>query len=356
MIILIFSFLFLIFVNLISLSKPNSIINNKYTKTFFIMLMLIFSSIWIGYKDVNMFPDSLGYSTYFLLLKNISLMEALDIINYENAFIILQWVVNLLDMPIEFNFLIIYLVFIIIFIVAIYILFNHYSIYFVFLYIYFPFFITLGGNILRQGLSISFLLLSISILIRYKKKTIYFFISALFASFFHYTALPLILILVVVNIFKIKMNHLIYIWIFLSFSFFMKLPNILTNLLIPISYINSYISESSLNNYGNQTYRMDFYLFGAFFLLFGLITNKYVFNYKDRIYTSILKIYIIFNCYFLILGFISYSDRVAIFSWILIPMIMIYPLLILNKKIPLVYPAFATLIFILFLFLNGRYY
>jgi hypothetical protein len=75
-----------------------------------------------------------------------------------------------------------------------------------------------------------------------------------------------------------------------------------------------------VNRSGN---RMDFFIFTVFGIFAGLFLYKYLF--RDSKYEKLIKIYILFSSVFFLLGFIAYSDRIAAYSWFLLPIILWIP-------------------------------
>lgn len=177
-------------------------------------------------------------------------------------------------------------------------------------------FTSIETNIVRNGLSISFILLGLySILQKENKK---FIIYVIIAYLFHRTAIiPIVLILVVTYFDKIKIQYylIFYILVILlalvGFGFHA----------IPFLAELGVDDLKTLSFDGETTYRIgfryDFVLYNTFFLiLFLKFTN---WNVKDSI---LIRYYILSSTVFFLNFYIPFSDRFGIYSWIIIPLLL----------------------------------
>lgn len=189
------------------------------------------------------------------------------------------------------------------------------------------FFLSMSINIIRQGISLSLLLFSYTLWVERKSK-LFIFIFIFLALAFHLTSVVPILIFII-SIFFSKYKFLN----FLVFIYF---------LMILISYLNyGFLNISPLfldflgedkragyfadNNSGYQVgFKPQFVIFNTFFLIFSLyIKNRLKNNFLEKEYTQ-LVIYYIFSSIMLFMAFqLPFSDRWGLFSWIIIPFLII---------------------------------
>lgn len=198
---------------------------------------------------------------------------------------------------------------------------------FIFISMFFNY--SLSMNVLRQGLAVGFLLVIIGILhnlsnnINYKVKSL-ILILILLALFSHHSSLVFIAVVFVVALFKkVKMRY--YYALFIS-AILISYVN--RNDIFGLSYILSGLGDSSnYSKYGQN--QLDYEIgFKIKFILFNLsILILSVRLYKSKLqenlkYLMILKSFIVLSSIFFILSSIPFSDRIGLYSWILIPYLM----------------------------------
>lgn len=192
-------------------------------------------------------------------------------------------------------------------------------------------FLSIETNVLRNGLSLCFVLLGLySILEKDTKKFIIYFAVA---YLFHRTAIiPMILILVINYFYKIKIQY------YIAFYALAILASLAGFGFHSIPFLSEFGGEdfARLSYSGDTTYnigfRYDFVLYNTFFLiLFLKFTN---WNYRDLF---LIKYYILASTVFFFNFYIPFSDRFGIYSWIIIP-------LLLFNTINEVFPARKILI------------
>lgn len=104
---------------------------------------------------------------------------------------------------------------------------------------------------------------------------------------------------------------------------------------------DAYLTGALQELASEQRFRLDFVLYSAAPILLG---RWFLFkrNYSNDLYSLLLNTYLIANGIWIMLIYIPYTNRVAYLSWFLMPILLIYPFLImtsvdkLNKKITLV--------------------
>lgn len=201
-------------------------------------------------------------------------------------------------------------------------------------------------NVLRAGLSISFVLIAIS---KDQKKSITIIFSLLALSF-HISSLLMIVGYIVTK--YIRNTKLLYgLWIVMLsallagfFDSFQQYIELFAN--VEDDRLDVYLSG---NDYGYKVgLRLDFIAYSLFPILIGAY-YIYKCKYKDLYYTHIYNLYILTNACWLIFSKMHHNDRMAYLSWCLIPFILLYPIFnsttntIKHKKVCL---CFLTLIIV----------
>ncbi|MGG0249773.1 EpsG family protein [Peribacillus frigoritolerans] len=334
-----------------SIARYNTVLFNRYYNIFIGMILFILSCIWIGLRDYDVFPDTIVYYNVYEQVSQLNLSDSLEVIRYENSFVFLQWFSAYIGIPSRVFMLLIYILFLGTIVIGLRKIFKQYLIFILFIYINFPFFIALGGNIIRHGISLAFLLLAIATLMEKNKKTKGYYLYLIISGLFHYSALPIVVIMFLFNFIKTKVTTILVFWLICLTLFLFKISDVILKIFPHVIQLDTYSSESTLAMYGSN-YRIDFLIFSSTFLIFGLFINYFVYKNENSSYSLILNMYMIFNSYFLIMGFIAFSDRVAIFSWMLIPMLVFFPVFTLNKRYPFVIALLITISFFGLCYLN----
>jgi hypothetical protein len=304
-----------------SLFGLKSIINNRLQTRF--LTVIIFSvCLWrITFREV--FGDTLRYVLRFKDMWNVDLKTALELYNGDRLFLIFTWIIAKISHSQEVFLMLVGVLFLLYFYKFLSNIFTSTQLLFVMTsYSLYPFFVNYSTNTIRQGIAISLLLYAMTFYLNDKKewrKTI----IVLAASFlFHWSALPFGIILIVMKMFELSLKTSLFIC---SITVFLYLLSMQTRILAPI--INRIPKMDfygtigdGVNRSGN---RMDFFIFTVFGIFAGLFLYKYLF--RDSKYEKLIKIYILFSSVFFLLGFIAYSDRIAAYSWFLLPIILWIP-------------------------------
>lgn len=317
--ILIYITLFIIIV-FVAAFKQNTIINNKYNNNALLVFLFLLFSISIYNVEIQATPDLSNYFNRFSRLDGLKLTDLNFNLGEEPLFDLLQWLI--VNTTGSFNFFLV-TAWLIIFLnitfsvkrmfPANYILFVLFS--FSCYFIFFSYIL----NTMRQGLAISFIILAISLLITNRDKML-FYLSIVAAPLFHISALPISVVLLITRFFDVKLKYILTAWVGAIFLFVTNLNSLLFSR-FNHTLMDSYTSEGVLSSY-SSTNRLDFLLFSVFFGVLFLLASKFFFNHQNKEYSELIKYYLILNTYFLCLGFIGFSDRVASFSWMLIPILI----------------------------------
>lgn len=308
-----------VFVIIISAAKKNSILNNRYTNNAIVFLLFITITISIYNIDIHSVPDLKNYLRRFenLSYMNFDMLTSSLSIKNEPLFDIFQWLVAKTFGSFKLFVALVWIIIFINFYKTLKNIFDSSMLLFVFVsYLSFFIFFNYVVNVMRQGLAISFILLAISILVINKNKFT-FYISILIAPLLHITALPLSIILITLRLFNIK--FVIITWA-LSILVFVTGINARIFSGLEFELMDIYTSSSLYARYSSIN-RIDFLAFSVFFAILFIFFSR---RLKSDAYNILLKIYLIFNIYFLLLGFIAFNDRLAAYSWMLIPILLWY--------------------------------
>lgn len=310
-----------------SLFKPGTILNNNlYAKalTFFTLAIVLYR---ITFREI--IGDTLYYVYLFQGMFDISLSRALEFYKDDRLFLIFTWLFSQVTHSTEVFLCLMGSLFLLFFYKFLAKAFEPWQVLFVTVsYALYPFFYNYATNTIRQGLAISLILVALAYYLNDEKKWLKTIALMVFACLFHWSAVPFAVILLVLKIFNIGIKKSIFFWLIMSFLYLFDLQlKIMASLTEFIPHFTVYGDTNmvGVNLTGN---RLDFYLFSLFFLLVGLYL--YYFVHKEERYLKVIKTYILFNTVFLLIGFISYSDRLAAYSWFLIPVMIWIP--ILSKK------------------------
>lgn len=216
------------------------------------------------------------------------------------------------------------------------------------------FFQSLGINIIRQGIGLSFLLLGISYFFKNNKVNKYVIISFLMGVGFHFTTIiPVSLFLIIAYLKNIKLKFY-YILYFLCLGLSALNVSIL-NFKVYLSFLmvderrNSYLSGKT-DELFKIGFKPQFVVFNTFFLLFFIFLLK---KYKmNATYELLLKYYILMSAIFFMMFQIPYSDRWGVMSWVLIPFLFA-PAFRINNSFKIAVGTCFILIAI-FIFFNNQ--
>lgn len=192
-----------------------------------------------------------------------------------------------------------------------------------------------GTNVMRTGLSMGLIFIALS---RYNK-IIWLAVFSFLAASIHASALLIIAGLLLGKIYpRLKLYFILWcVCLLLSNTDFAG--NFLQSL-IDVSGDNGerlahYYSQAQAEShdlYANMGWRLDFIIYSAVPLVFvWLYKTKYLF--KDRFYDIIVSTYLICNSFWLLVIKMPFTDRVALLSWVFIPLLCTYPLF-KSQQIP----------------------
>lgn len=358
-----YCFLILCFVFMIvSLSKDDVLSRNIIFFSFLIYCLGIF-----GFRDESIGSDTRAYLSYYSDISPLSFIEALFYNRFELGFSLLSTLISRLDS------ISLYLPLIAVIQAGLMCFFlnkNHAlksQILVLITYLSFFLYVNLSTNILRQGLAFPLCIGALLYLAdNNKTKSL---ICIIVAALFHQTSLLLILPLAA-RIIKISPSKIFYAWLcVLLLSPLLASVN-LVELILSILRIDKVfahlINDTAHENY-NVGFKLTFFLFSALPGCLYLLSKYKIrrVSFIENIYTS----YFSLNIIFLVSFSIPYSDRLAVYSWGLIPLLIIYTLpfkylkvksrtyvhLQSNQKAKINYYLYLAIVFLLGGFLNQYY-
>lgn len=232
---------------------------------------------------------------------------------------------------------------------------KKYNVYFLLFSFYSLFFFqTLGINIIRQGIGLSFFLLGVSFYLRHGSFTRKMLISFLIAVGFHFTTIiPVILFVLIVYFRKINISFyygLYFIALILSF-FKVSILNFASyfGFLLIDERRGGYLRDINSDIY-DVGFKPQFVIFNTFFLLISRWIYKN--NKVEENYTIQLKYYLIMSSLFFLTFQIAYSDRWGVMSWMMIPL-LILPLFD-GKKTSLKFATVCSIgLILIFIYFNS---
>lgn len=179
--------------------------------------------------------------------------------------------------------------------------------------------ISIQINIIRSGLSIVIFLIALYFfLIKQNRRSILFF---LISFFFHSTILipifSIIFILLIDKILSIKYYYYLFaIAILLSF---LEIQFSSLDFLQQSNFENMQkLTTKAEHEYYITGFRLDFVLYNSFFLFLFYKFSKM----SNPVNIFLIKIYIINSIFFFLSFNVPHSDRIGIFSWIIIPLLL----------------------------------
>ena len=307
------AFYFFLVVLMLKDKEINSL--DKWIYCFPIFFFIFFVS---AFREFSQGTDTHAYLSYFNRIVNLSILDGLFVNRFEIGF---AFIVNLFsifnDDPRSF----------LIYLALMQLGFLYYSVCkvtsgkaaVVVSFAYASLFIiyNLTTNILRQGFAVSFVILSYHYFI--ENKLLKYLIASTVAALFHKTALICLVIFAGYK-YIFSLNRLIILWLGLIASCALGINSILGELLLSVTGLStefSYIlSDRAYDGY-RVGFRFDFILFSAIPVLLFLIIKKI--EISSEKYEKYLKLYIVANSIFVFFMFIPYSDRIATYSWSLLP-------------------------------------
>lgn len=331
----VFIFFFIIILLLLpSLNnKGNTLvyIHKGHLRYSIVLGIIVFVLYIISLSKQNLFQsDTIAYfynlQSIHSLIQSNSVLDIFNQVEFEKGFILLQIALGAITGNAQTYSLIMYSIIILLPIIATGYYFGLESMPFIMLqYMFFNVFNTISLIVLRQGIAIGILLISLMTYLKGHKKVS--ILLMIISAQFHSTAYIMFVSLLVIEFFKINLKWLLTIWGIGSLLYVTGWnQRVVQYLPFDSKYISNYTGslwsgQSEL--YGQVPNAIKYLLFSAAFLIVILFFKKMFLN-NDIGMIFLSKIYVVWNTIFLIFGFVAFSSRIALYSWMLFPLIIFY--------------------------------
>jgi hypothetical protein len=185
------------------------------------------------------------------------------------------------------------------------------------------FFTSYASLVARQGLSMAVLFAAICLILAGVRSR-WWILLLVVSALIHWSAIAITLAVALVALTRVRLRVYVAVWVGTSMLF---LAGVQEKLMGPaagmIPGLNDYVNVSLNRDYLGGVNRRDFFLFSFVILAFGLFVLWK--GAPTPWYSRLVAIYCALNTYFLLFGFILYSDRLAAYSWTLAPLILATP-------------------------------
>ncbi|MFJ1813963.1 EpsG family protein [Staphylococcus saprophyticus] len=186
------------------------------------------------------------------------------------------------------------------------------------IYTYLPLFFDMSTNILRQMLVLSLIVFILTINNRKR------WVSIIFPAI-HLSSIVIVIFIFIQN--KIKLKYFVFLFIISIFLFAFNLNSKIFSALPIVSYYNS---PQNFALYGGEGNRIDFFILTICVVLISILIYR-----KKYISILWLKYSLLSASYYFIFAFQAFSDRYAIYNWILL--ILLLPILLKIIKGRIIY-------------------
>ena len=184
-------------------------------------------------------------------------------------------------------------------------------------------FTSYASQVARQGMSMVMLFAAICLILTGVRSG--WWILLLFAAaLMHWSAIPIALTIALLTFVRVRLRVLVAVWGVVAILF---LTGVQERLLGPVAEIipglSDYTNPTLNQEYTGGVNRRDFLIFSLVILVVGLIAVRR--GTPTPWYPRLMAFYVTLNIYFLLFGFILYSDRLAAYSWTLAPLVLATP-------------------------------
>ncbi|WP_161524780.1 EpsG family protein [Alteribacter lacisalsi] len=297
--------------------------------------------------------DMSRYLAQLHLNSTLTMPEALASVRWEPGFVVYQWLVSVLTTSQTFFIgLTAMLMWVLLFFTLKKVVPVSYLPLLLFGYVSFFEYFNLATNIIRQGFVIHLMLLMIVMLKedRYIKGIL--LVAA--ASLFHISGIITAGLLLIRKL-RISVAFLIGA---LGLGTLLMLTGMHQQIMITVAglvggtvedTVLRFTSDEFVDRYGGIVNRLDFLGFTLFWAVWGA-AFYYLYLRKDEWYMWILKCYLALSVVFTLFAFIAYSDRIAMFAWFLVPILLFYPITRMTGRMKTAGIAGTILIAVLMVF------
>lgn len=317
---------FIVFISSMSIELKKDFSRQEKLGRLLIFLPVILLIPLIGLRDIDIGTDTYGY--YYLLWLTNNKIE----LSSEFLFFLLAEILKYFSLSYTYFLSIVASLFILLiyfFIRKISIVYYSNAFFIFFAYMSMFFFLSLGVNIIRQGVALACLLVAYSYFVN-KESRLKIIIFILASLAFHSSSLiPLLIFTLVIfsrnsTIIKDKYYYSVFIFfIILSYLNFgiLDIAPTLIDFLGGDNRRVGYLSGDDLDY--NTGFRLNFVIFNTIFFVISIYAKSLIMDINlKNVYSSMVRYYIASSCLFFMAFQLPYSDRWGLFSWIVIPLIM----------------------------------
>jgi hypothetical protein len=185
------------------------------------------------------------------------------------------------------------------------------------------FFTSYESLVARQGLSMTMLFAAVCLILTGARSR-WWILLLIAAALMHWSAIPIAVTIALVAFVRVRLRTIVAIWGVFALLF---LTGVQERVLGPVAGIipglTDYTDPSLNTTYTGGANRRDFLIFSLVVLVFGLIAVRR--GAPTQWYPRLMVFYTTLNIYFLLFGFILFSDRLAAYSWTLAPLVLAIP-------------------------------
>ncbi len=179
-------------------------------------------------------------------------------------------------------------------------------------------------NGIRTGLAVSALMVGMAY-----RKNIWIVILCAFYAYFTHNSTVLVVLGGILAWYIKNPKYYLYGWFFsilLSLTVGNAVANLFVNLGIADDRLSNYLNAADVvaSEFSHTGFRWDFLLYSAMPIVVGAY---FIFKrkFKDPHYIWIYNIYLVSNAFWVIVIRAAYSNRFAMLSWFIMPLVLIYP-------------------------------
>jgi len=185
------------------------------------------------------------------------------------------------------------------------------------------FFLAYSTVTIRQGLAAAALTVAVALYVTSSRRAP-FLVAIVAGGLLHWSAIPLGVGLALLRLGRVGWRPLLIAWSALAVAFILGVQSWLLGPVQGwIPKLDEYAAGDTFARYGSSGNRLTFLAVSAALALVALWGKR---TTSDPRYARLATAYLLFNCMFLLLGFVAYSDRLASYSWFLGPLLLWYPL------------------------------
>lgn len=300
-------------------------LDNKYINNILSLLLLLVVIFFIGLRDpygsFMYLGDTRAYTRAYEQIASTNLFETKDI-----GFSLVMSIIFYLGAPIQLFYVICAFLYVIPPYFAFKRWFQENAFYALLMYVTAMSFWAFGINGLRNGLAASIFIFALAFV---DKKWLMLLLMFLSVSF--HKSMLLLVLMCFIAWFVRNTKYLIIAWICCALVSIFVGPGIEGYLIPYLSKLEdtrvAIYQEESLMVFANKSFRIDFFLYSSLPIWVGWYYT-YKKRYKDAFYTLLLNTYILANSvWILFFMYVPFTDRYAYLSWLLMPILLLYPLL-----------------------------